>query len=269
MQTDGWVVVGLDNGGNKNNATPVALTVTATNGADTVLNADFGYRTLTAIDGFDGFDVSDRPALSAATMTQYDQTFPLPQAFPPFSLARILAEVKSGVAEATIAFEPTGEVILGAGEKGGKAVEAKLKKIVLAESERVTEEFRTREADEQRATEQKIEDLRIQMEAAIDAHREARKVEAENRKDEIRRARDEIEQLGSMTQLTETEFRYLDEKYGSGARNGRVFWAGNVSPTNCAGSGNVAQYSVEKVNQLGGTPITLSDSNGPTPVRTS
>jgi len=26
-------------------------------------------------------------------MTQYDQTFPLPQAFPPFSLARILAEV--------------------------------------------------------------------------------------------------------------------------------------------------------------------------------
>ena len=26
-------------------------------------------------------------------MTQYDQTFPIPQAFPPFSLARILAEV--------------------------------------------------------------------------------------------------------------------------------------------------------------------------------
>ena len=33
------------------------------------------------------------PALSCVTMTQYDQTFPLPQAFPPFSLARILAEV--------------------------------------------------------------------------------------------------------------------------------------------------------------------------------
>ncbi|MFL5495821.1 MAG: alkaline phosphatase family protein, partial [Gemmatimonadales bacterium] len=27
------------------------------------------------------------------TMTQYDQTFPIPQAFPPFTLARILAEV--------------------------------------------------------------------------------------------------------------------------------------------------------------------------------
>ena len=72
----------------------------------------------------------------------------------------LLAEVKSGVAADTIAFEPTGEVVLAAGEKGGKAVEAKLKKIVLAESERVTEDFRRREADEQLATEQKVEDLR-------------------------------------------------------------------------------------------------------------
>jgi 2,3-bisphosphoglycerate-independent phosphoglycerate mutase len=46
-----------------------------------------------AIENFDEFDVSDRPTLAAVTMTQYDQTFPLPQAFPPFSLARILAEV--------------------------------------------------------------------------------------------------------------------------------------------------------------------------------
>ena len=30
-------------------------------------------------------------------MTQYDQTFPVPQAFPPFSLARILAEVLAGL----------------------------------------------------------------------------------------------------------------------------------------------------------------------------
>ena len=45
------------------------------------------------VDGFTGFDVSDRPALAAVTMTQYDQTFTLPQAFPPFSMARIVAEV--------------------------------------------------------------------------------------------------------------------------------------------------------------------------------
>jgi 2,3-bisphosphoglycerate-independent phosphoglycerate mutase len=46
-----------------------------------------------ALDGFEGFPVRDRPRLSCVTMTQYDQTVPIPQAFPPFSLARILAQV--------------------------------------------------------------------------------------------------------------------------------------------------------------------------------
>ncbi len=46
-----------------------------------------------AIEGFDGFDVRDRPRLHVATMTQYDQTFGLPVAFEPFSMARIVAEV--------------------------------------------------------------------------------------------------------------------------------------------------------------------------------
>jgi len=46
-----------------------------------------------AIEGFDGFDTADRPSLDIVTMTQYDRTFPLKQAFPPFSLARIVAEV--------------------------------------------------------------------------------------------------------------------------------------------------------------------------------
>jgi 2,3-bisphosphoglycerate-independent phosphoglycerate mutase len=45
------------------------------------------------IDGFDGFDVGDRPSLRSVTMTQYDRTFPIPAAFPPFDLARILAEM--------------------------------------------------------------------------------------------------------------------------------------------------------------------------------
>jgi 2,3-bisphosphoglycerate-independent phosphoglycerate mutase len=44
------------------------------------------------LDGFEGFDVRDRPPLRCVTMTQYDQTFPIPQAFPPFTLAHILAE---------------------------------------------------------------------------------------------------------------------------------------------------------------------------------
>ncbi|MEA2723270.1 MAG: 2,3-bisphosphoglycerate-independent phosphoglycerate mutase [Gemmatimonadales bacterium] len=46
-----------------------------------------------AVPGFDAFEVRDRPQVSCVTMTQYDQTFAIPQAFPPFSLARILAEV--------------------------------------------------------------------------------------------------------------------------------------------------------------------------------
>jgi 2,3-bisphosphoglycerate-independent phosphoglycerate mutase len=46
-----------------------------------------------ALEGFEEFDLGNHPRLAAVTMTQYDQTFPIPQAFPPFSLARILAEV--------------------------------------------------------------------------------------------------------------------------------------------------------------------------------
>ncbi len=45
------------------------------------------------VDDFDGFDVTGRPRLQGVTMTQYDRTVPVPQAFPPFNLARILAEV--------------------------------------------------------------------------------------------------------------------------------------------------------------------------------
>ncbi len=44
---------------------------------------------------FKGFDVSGRPRLTLATMTSYDTTFSFPVAFPPFSMARIVAEVVS------------------------------------------------------------------------------------------------------------------------------------------------------------------------------
>jgi 2,3-bisphosphoglycerate-independent phosphoglycerate mutase len=45
--------------------------------------------------GFDGFDVAKRPALYVVTMTQYDQTFDVPVAFPAQSMANIVAEVVS------------------------------------------------------------------------------------------------------------------------------------------------------------------------------
>lgn len=55
-----------------------------------------------AIEGFDGFDVKDRPHLHIATMTQYDQTFGLPVAFEPFSMAKIVAEVLESVHMTTL-----------------------------------------------------------------------------------------------------------------------------------------------------------------------
>ena len=42
---------------------------------------------------FDAFDVTGRPAVPLVTMTQYDATFPFPQAFGPMVLSRIVAEV--------------------------------------------------------------------------------------------------------------------------------------------------------------------------------
>ena len=52
-------------------------------------------RVLTQPD-FAGFDVSNRPTdLHLATMTSYDESFSFPVAFPPFSMARIVAEVVS------------------------------------------------------------------------------------------------------------------------------------------------------------------------------
>ena len=46
-----------------------------------------------AIEGFSGFETGTRPKIHVACMTQYDQTFGLPTAFEPFSMAKIMAEV--------------------------------------------------------------------------------------------------------------------------------------------------------------------------------
>ncbi|HEY3220602.1 MAG TPA: 2,3-bisphosphoglycerate-independent phosphoglycerate mutase [Gemmatimonadales bacterium] len=46
-------------------------------------------------EGFDGFDVTGRPAVRLVTMTRYDETLPFPAAFEPMVLSRIVAEVLS------------------------------------------------------------------------------------------------------------------------------------------------------------------------------
>jgi 2,3-bisphosphoglycerate-independent phosphoglycerate mutase len=55
-----------------------------------------------AVAGFDGFDVSRRPRVHVATMTQYDVTFALPVAFEPFSMEKIVAEVLCDVGMTTL-----------------------------------------------------------------------------------------------------------------------------------------------------------------------
>jgi len=137
-----------------------------------------------------------------------------------------LTELRTGEAADTIAFEPTGEVIVAAGDKGGKDALAKLRKLAAAESERVNQELQQRERDEERMTELKVADLQASIEDTLRAERETLASEAQGQKEELRVARAEIEGLKPLQTLGETEFRQLDEKYGAGSRTGRIFWAG-------------------------------------------
>ena len=137
-----------------------------------------------------------------------------------------LAGVGAKVAPDTIAFGITGEVVVAAGEKGGKDALARLRKLATTETERLTTDAHQRVADEERGTEQKIQDLQASMDETLQAERDKQKDEAQGLKDELRRSREEIEGLKPLLTIGETEFRQLDEKYGSGARSGRIFWAG-------------------------------------------
>ena len=138
----------------------------------------------------------------------------------------LLAALKTGVADDTIAFGPTGEIVVAAGEKGGKEATARLRKIVGDYSEQVNAELQQRAADEARAVEQKIADLAAGMADALGHERELLQDQAQGTKDELRKLRDELESLKPMQTLGETEYRNLDERYGGGAKGGRVFGAG-------------------------------------------
>ena len=87
-------------------------------------------------------------------------------------------------------------------------------------------EIQQREADEARAVEQKKDDLRAAMDETVSQEREQLKGLAQDGKDELRKLRDELASLKPMQTLGENEYRVLDEKYGSGAKGGRVFGAG-------------------------------------------
>ena len=137
-----------------------------------------------------------------------------------------LAELKSTVAEETIAFAPTGEVVLAAGEKAGKESTARLRKVVGDYTEQVNADLQQREADEARAVEQKVADLRAALDDTLGAERAQLAEQAQGLKEELKKVRDELESLKVMQTLGENEYRALDERYGSGAKSGRVFSAG-------------------------------------------
>ena len=83
----------------------------------------------------------------------------------------LLAEVKTTEATETIAFAPTGEVVVAAGDKGGKEATARLRKIVAEHMEQVNGDLKQREADEARAVEQKVADLAAGVEETLQHER--------------------------------------------------------------------------------------------------
>jgi DNA-directed RNA polymerase subunit beta' len=137
-----------------------------------------------------------------------------------------LAELKTGVAEDTIVFEPTGEVVVAAGDKGGKEATAALRKIVSAETERVNAELQQREKDEERAVEQKVADLQAGIAETLSHEKAELAGQAQGLKEDLRKQRDEIEGLKPMQTLGELELRGLEERYGTGSKTGRLFNAG-------------------------------------------
>jgi DNA-directed RNA polymerase subunit beta' len=136
-----------------------------------------------------------------------------------------LAELKSTKATETIVFEPTGEVVVAEGDGGGKEATARLRKIAAAETERVNSELQQREKDEERAVDQKVEDLRAGVDETLRHEKEQLAEQAVGHKEELRKVRDEAESLKSMMTLGETEYRNLDERYNQAGR-GRLFHAG-------------------------------------------
>ncbi len=136
-----------------------------------------------------------------------------------------ITALKTGVAEETIVFASTGEVVVAAGDKGGKDAVARLRKVVADYSEQVNTELETRERDEARAVDQKVADLRGGVDDVLRSEKDKLKEQAQGLKEELRKQRDEIEGLKPLMLLGETEFRSLEEKYNNAGR-GRMFHAG-------------------------------------------
>ena len=109
------------------------------------------------------------------------------------STAAALKALGSGAAEAAIVFEPTGEVIVASGERGGKDASAKLKDAAADEIERVNTEIQESEAQQEATIRQRIDDKRLENSAMLEAERDRMRGEADGLQEEIRKAKDEID----------------------------------------------------------------------------
>ncbi len=143
-----------------------------------------------------------------------------------------LKALGSAPAADPVVFEETGEVLVAAGDKASKSTTTQLRKLTAELVEKINDDIKAKEAQEEEAVAQRIEDAKLEMSAAIETEQERLKVEAEGLKEEIRKARDEITKLRAGDLLPEISmdgwnFRDLDRKYGSGIRGGqRLFAAG-------------------------------------------
>ena len=87
------------------------------------------------------------------------------------------------------------EVIVSEGDKAGKAALTTLRKAAADEIERVNGDIQQREAEEEASAKRRIDDLRLQMDATLEAERDRLRNEAEGLREEIRKAKDEIARL--------------------------------------------------------------------------
>ena len=92
-------------------------------------------------------------------------------------------------------FAPTGEVIVAAGDKGGKDATARLRKTVADRSRAGrTPSSSSARRDEARAVDQKVEDLRRRHgRGAAPASASGSRSRPQGLKDELRKVRDELE----------------------------------------------------------------------------
>ncbi len=144
-----------------------------------------------------------------------------------------MKDLGKAAAEEPIVFEPTGEVIVAAGDKADKPAFTRLNKAAAAEVERVNDEIKGREKAEDDNVKRQLEDARLQLDATLETERDRLKGEAEGTKDEVRKARDEINRIQPGLMLPETaldgfSFRELDRKYGTGVRGGARLFGGGM-----------------------------------------